>query len=473
LQDGGNAVDAAIAANAVVSVAWPHMCGIGGDLFMLVYWARSEDVFGLNASGRASRHASVERVRALGHQQMPTHGGLAVNVPGAVDGWATALERFGTRGLDELLAPAVRYAEHGFPITALLSQAIQNKLPIFTQYPAALDVYVPAGRPLRPGDRLANPDLARTLRTIGREGRSGFYSGEVASLVSAAIRQAGGLVDEEDMAAQRSDWMAPLRTSYRGLEVCEMPPNTQGVTALQLFNLMEGFDLASAGHNSAQSMHWMVESKRLAFADRDRFVTDPSAMPVAAEQLASKAHAEELHASIGSRTAPRTSAAGLKLGGDTIYLCVVDRHGNAVSLIQSLFDNFGSGVVVPGAGVVLQNRSAAFNLDPVHPNHLAPRKRPLHTLIPALALSRGKPALVFGTRGANGQPQTQAQVLANVVRRRLRAEPAGGGRGPALGPRRASQPPPVQCAGTGVTRARRRARRRGPARPRSRRRGFG
>ncbi len=416
LQDGGNALDAAIAANAAVGVAWPHMCGIGGDLFLMMYWAQSGEVYALNASGRSAANATLERARAIGHSRIPERGGLSVTAPGAVDGWIVAHERFGSLEMERLLAPAIQYAERGFPISAWLSRAIADKLPIFQQYPAALEVFAPGGRVPGPADRLANPALARSLKRIAGRGRSGFYEGATAARVAQAVHDAGGFMDEADLADQHADWVEPLRTNYRGLEVLEMPPNTQGLTALQMFNLMQGFDLASAGHNSAQAIHWMVESKRLAFADRDAYLADPDVVTASVEWLASAEYANQRRAGIDPRRAARSVSAGRsKADGDTIYLCTADRHGNVVSLIQSLFHSFGSGVVAGGTGIVLHNRGASFNLDPTHPNRLAPRKRPFHTLIPALALSTGKPWLAFGTRGADGQPQTQAQVLANIV----------------------------------------------------------
>ncbi len=416
LQEGGNAVEAAIAANAVLGVTWPHMCGVGGDLFLLVYWAATGELLGLNASGHSSRRASVEAARALGHATMPLRGGLSITVPGAVDGWVTALERFGRLELGRLLAPAIRYAAEGFPITANLSQAIADKLPVFQEHPASLAVYAPGGRVPAPGERLANPALATTLSRVAEQGRRGFYEGETAQRIARAVQEAGGLLDEEDLASQHAVWVEPLRTTYRGWELCELPPPTQGVTALEMANLVEGFDLAAAGHNSAQTIHWIVEAKRLAFADRDRYLADPAAMTCSAEWLASKAYAEARRRAIDPwRAAARVEPGRPKPDGDTIYLCTADREGNVVSLIQSLFHSFGSGIVAEGTGVMLQNRGASFRLDPEHPNVFAPRKRPFHTLIPALALQNGKPALVFGTRGADGQPQTQLQVLANVV----------------------------------------------------------
>jgi gamma-glutamyltranspeptidase/glutathione hydrolase len=409
-------LDAAIAANAAVGVVWPHMCGVGGDLFLLVYWARSGELVGLDASGRSPAGASVERARAMGHQEMPLRGGMSITVPGAVDGWITALERFGSRELGHLLGPAIRYAEQGFPISGWLAYAIADRLPVLHECPAALEVYAPGGRLPRPADRLANLDLAHTLRGIAERGRDAFYAGETAARIARAVRESGGVMDEDDLAAQRSDWVKPLCATYRGVQVAELPPSTQGVTALQMFGLVDGFDVASAGHNSVEAIHWGVEAKRVAFADRDRYLADPAAMTVAPQRLLDPAYLRQRRALIDDQRAAAPIPAGTPAAdGDTIYLCAADRDDNVVSLIQSLFHAFGSGVVAARTGVVLHNRGGGFRLDPEHANALGPRKRPLHTLIPAMALRDGAPLLAFGARGANGQPQTQLQVLSNVL----------------------------------------------------------
>lgn len=412
---GGNAVDAAIAANAVLGVVWPHMCGVGGDLFMLIHEPATGRVHGLNASGRApaamTRRAFAER----GLDSIPFRGPLPITVPGAVAGWAEALSRFGRLGLERVLQPAIHYAEAGFPVSERLARAIDELSFDLRADVAAAPIYLPRGRAPAPGDRLVQHHLAGTLRRIAAEGPDVFYRGPIGEAIADAVQRRGGLLAAEDLAAHRVDWVDPIRTTYRGWEVLEMPPNTQGAVVLQMLNLLEQFHLAELGHNSAEAIHLQVEAKRLAFADRAAYLTDPDHMPVPVERLIDKRYAAQRRGLIDREHAMPPPPPGPRPTGDTVYLCAADRDGWAVSLIQSLYLAFGSTVVADGTGIVLQNRGAFFSLDPHHVNRLEPGKRTLHTLIPAMALRHGQPELIFGTRGADGQPQFQVQIFCNVV----------------------------------------------------------
>lgn len=414
LQAGGNAVDAAIAANAVLTVVYPHMCALGGDAFFLIWDPSESCLHALNGSGRAPAAASIEALAAAGHTTMPQRGALAVTVPGTVHAWETVLDRFGTFGLGDLLQPAIAYAERGFPVSPGLSRAIEQAKPLLEQQAAAARQFLPGGRVPAPGDILRQPDLAAALRLIAGRGADAFYAGAIGESIVAALRAHGGLMSMDDLAAHRSDWVEPLRTTYRGVELVELPPNTQGVTALQMANIMEGFDVPALGWGSAALIHRCVEAKKLAFADRDRYVTDPERADVPVNRLISKAYAAELRQRIDPERAwvEGSEAPG---GGDTVYLCTVDRSGMAVSLIQSIFQGFGCGLVAEGTGIVLNNRGASFTLDPAAANRLEPRKRPLHTLIPAMLLRDGRPWVVMGTMGGHGQAQTHLQLLLNLV----------------------------------------------------------
>lgn len=413
LRDGGNAVDAAIAANAVLTVVYPDMCSLGGDLFALVWDPGTDSLAALNASGRSPAAASIAALHEQGLSEMPQRGAWTVTVPGAVEGWAALLGRFGSRPLGALLRAATGYAERGFPVTPNLAGSIARSASLLARQPAAARQFLPGGAPPQVGDILRQPDTAASLRRVAEGGADGFYRGPIARAISETVQAAGGRLTEADLGAVQSDWVAPLGTSYRGVDLIELPPNTQGITALTLANIAEGWDVAALGHNSAAAIHRFVEAKQLAFADRDRYVADPAFVDVPVAALISKSHAAELRGRVDLERA--SSPPDKPGGGDTIYLCVVDRDGRCVSLIQSLFMGFGSGLVAEGTGIVLHNRGSAFRLDPEAANRLEPRKRPLHTLIPAMLLRDGRPWVVFGTMGAHGQAQTHLQLLANLV----------------------------------------------------------
>ncbi len=416
LQQGGNAIDAAVATNAVMGLVAPTSNGIGGDLFALVYDAKTGKLYGLNASGWAPEKLSSEFLKRQGHTGMPYRGVHSVTVPGAVDGWAKLLERFGRLKFAQVLAPAVRYAEEGFPVTELVSELWSGAVPMLSSQENAARTYLIDSRAPRVGEVFGNPDLARSLRQIARGERDAYYKGEIARRIVATLERHGGVMTLEDLANYSSEWVEPISTTYRGWTVYEIPPNGQGIAALIMLNLMEQFPLADYRHNSARALHVMIEAKKLAYADMLRYVADPrfSGVPVAG--LLSKEYAGErvklidearARCDVGTGTPPGS-------GGDTVYLSVADRDGNIVSLIQSNYAGFGSGIVPDGVGFMLQNRGALFTLDPDHPNALAGRKRPLHTIIPAF-MEKGDMRIAFGIMGGWNQSQAHAQFVSNVV----------------------------------------------------------
>ena len=412
LQAGGNAVDAAIAASAALNVVYPILCGTGGDLFMLVWDAKSAGLHALDAAGRAGSRASIEAVRAAGHAAMPQRGAMAVSVPGVVDGWAMASERFGRLGLAAALQPAIGYAEQGVPATPYLAErlAFVARQPWIHQ--SWLDVYAPRGRTPASGEILRVPELGRTLRLVAEQGRDVFYAGEVAAATAAFLEREGGFVTRDDLAAHRGRWVEPLSIEFHGYSIYEMPPPTQGVTALQALKLSEPLPLGPEPLD-ATTVHLLVEAKKLAFADRAAQLADPDCMRVAPAALLDEAYLAQRRRQIDPAQAAVSPAA--VSAGDTIYLCAADGEGNAVSLIQSNYMGVGSGLVVPGYGVELHNRGCFFSLDPTHPNALGPGRQPLHTLIPSMAFKDGRPAVVFGTMGGDGQPQTHLQVYTAML----------------------------------------------------------
>ncbi len=415
LAAGGNAVDAAIATNAVMGLVAPTSNGIGGDLFAIVYEAKTGKLYGLNASGWAPRGLTIEFLKSQGHQDMPQRGIHSVTVPGAVEGWAKLRERFGSKSFAELLAPAIRYAEEGFPVPELVGQLWPRSLRLFRNDPPGLRTFYPGGRAPAIGEIFRNPDLAWSLRQIAAEGRDAFYKGEIARRILAASEKYGGTMAPEDLAEYEAEWVEPISTTYRGWRVYEIPPNGQGIAALVMLNIMENFPLAEYGHNTANALHVMIEAKKLAYADMQRFVADPRFAQVPVDGMLSKEYARQRAALVDPKRANCNVSAGTPPeAGDTIYLSVVDKKGNIVSLIQSNYSGFGAGIVPEGTGFGLQNRGGLFTLDPAHPNALAPRKRPLHTIIPAL-MEKGDTRIAFGIMGGWNQAQAHAQFVANIV----------------------------------------------------------
>ena len=415
LTQGGNAVDAAIAANAATTVVYPSTCSAGGDIFMLIWEAKSQRLHALNGSGRAPSRMTPEYFMSRDMKEIPERGPLSINVPGAVDGWFEALERFGTLSTETVFAPAIAYAEEGMPVSPKLSGWLRRAEPVLKAWESTASVFFPGGRLLQPGTILRQPDLARTYRTLAKEGRDAFYRGPLGRTITEYIQSCGGVLSMEDMQQHRSDWVEPLTTNYRGYDIYEFPPNSQGIAALEMLNILEGYDLRSLGHQTAEYLHLMLEAKKLAFADRDRYVSDPAFVDVPVEHLLSKTYAEEQRARIDSKKATPYFAPGLEKEGDTMYLCVADRDGNLVSLIQSLYQGFGSGVVGGDTGVLLQNRGSYFSLDPRHVNYLQPGKRTMHTLTPAMVLKEGRPYIALGTMGGDAQPQIHVQLLSAIL----------------------------------------------------------
>jgi gamma-glutamyltranspeptidase/glutathione hydrolase len=413
---GGSAVDAAIAANAVMGVVSPMMNGIGGDLFAIVYDAKTGRRAGMNASGWAPRGLTPAHLRARDVQAMPEFGIDTVTVPGAADGWVKLHERFGRRPLAEDLAAAVRIADEGFPVAEWVALYWEGSVRDLQGDPAAVKLYLPGGHAPRAGELFRNPELAASLRRLGAQGHDGYYRGETAQKILATEKRFGGTMTADDLAEYSAEWVEPISTTYRGWTVYEMPPNGQGIAALIMLNILEKFPLADTTHNSAAALHAEIEAKKLAYADMYRYVADPRYAKVPVEGMLSKEYAGARAAQIDAKRANCSVAAGNPpaRGGDTTYLTAVDREGNMVSLIQSNYDHFGSGIVADGAGFALQNRGALFTLDPTSPNVLAGRKRPLHTIIPA-QMEKGTTRISFGIMGGWNQSQAHAQFVVNVV----------------------------------------------------------
>ncbi len=427
LMEGGNAVDAGIAAAAVLNVVEPMMCGIGGDLFALYWEAETETLHALNATGRAGARADAAKLRADGRTRMPGRGPHAVTVPGALDGWDELVTRFGTRPLADLLQPAIRHAEEGFPVSEIISVQWKGAEDHLRRHPAAAEAWLVDGeRAPEHGEVFRAPELGATFRKIAAQGPDVFYRGEIADRIHEFMEAEGGFVTREDLAAHDSAWVEPIATTYRGVEVFQVPPNSQGFVALEMLNILEGYDdLAALGHNSAAYLHRLIEAKKLAFADRDAYLGDPETMRVPVETLISKDYAAERRALLSLERAAREIAPGMTDDGDTIYLTVVDEDRNALSLIYSIFGSFGSGLVVPETGIVLQNRGTGFSLEEGHPNELAPGKLALHTNMPGMAFRDGKPWVTYGVMGGDMQPQGHTQVLLNLVDFGMHIQKAG------------------------------------------------
>jgi len=416
LKRGGNAVDAAIAMAAMLNVTEPMMTGIGGDAFMLVYWSRTKELKGLNASGRAPRALSIDYFAKKNITKMPEFGMESITVPGAFDGWVTLLEKYGTMKLADLMAPAIDCAKNGFPVMEKTAEDWNAELKKLTKSPAAASNYLVDGRAPRAGEMFRQPNLARTLRTLAQGGRDAFYKGEIAKAITDYCEKNGCLISLADLAAQKSEWVEPISTDYRGYTVYEIPPNSQGLTALLTLNILEGFDLKVLSAQPARYYHTLIEATKLAFADRNRYIADPSFSKVPVAELLSKDYAAKRRALINPNRALASPPAGeINAGSDTTYFTIVDKDGNAVSFINSLFDSFGSGIVAGDTGIVLQNRGSAFSLDPAHPNHLEPGKRPFHTIIPAMVFKDNKLFMSFGVMGGGIQPQGHVQVLVNII----------------------------------------------------------
>ena len=458
LKRGGNAVDAAIAANATLGLMEPVSNGIGGDLFAIVYSAKENKLYGINGSGRSPLGLSYEQMKAeldkLHRKTIPPRGMLPISVPGTVDAWSELHKKFGKLKFSDDLAPAVKYAEEGFPVTELIAFYWHFGPEVYKDLPGAfLETYTLDGKGRTPakGDIFKNPALAKTLRLIGEKGRDAFYKGEIADKIDKFMRENGGFLRKADFEKHTSTWVDPVSTNYRGYDVFELPPNGQGIATLQILNILEGFDLKSMGRNSAETLHAMIEAKKIAWADRAKFYADPEFAKIPLAGLLSKEYAGERRKLIDPGHAAKAVEAGVPPAngaesqatreplqdsaatpkrspvddGDTIYMCTADDEGNMVSLIQSNYRGMGSGIVVPGLGFMFQDRGELFSMEPGHANVYAPGKRPFHTIIPGFVMKDGKPWEAFGVMGGGMQPQGHVQVLTNQIDFGLNAQEAG------------------------------------------------
>lgn len=417
LHRGGNAVDAAVCATAVLGVVEPFSTGVGGDCFMLIWQAAESKLYGLNGSGRAPGALSLDLLGERGCSEMPMHGMLPVTVPGAVDAWCAALQRFGSQSIGSVLQPAIDYARNGFAVSEIVAHQWDLIVRFgVLQHADALRTFTIDGRAPRMGEVFRVPALAQTLDAIGRGGSDAFYRGPIAEQIVAFSQANGGVHALADFAEHHSTWVEPIATDYRGFQVYELPPNGQGLTALIALNILENFELARFALGSAQSTHLRIEATKLAFADRNRYIADPEHAEVPTAALLSKQYARERAAMIDPQRALSAVAPGAtKAGTDTVYLTTADAAGNVVSLINSLYFPFGSGLVAAETGIALQNRGYGFSLDPRHPNCVAPRKRPFHTIIPAMLCRDGRPLVSFGVMGGDIQAQGHVQVVSNLV----------------------------------------------------------
>ena len=425
LAQGGNAVDAAVAANAAMGVVAPMANGMGGDLFAIVYEAKSGKLYGLNASGWAPAGLTPEFLRGKGITEMPQSGIHSVTVPGAVDGWDKLLKRFGRKRLPEVLAPAIRYAEEGFPVTEIFASYWADSAAKLRRDTNAARTFLPGGRVPRAGEIFRNPDMAWSLKQVAAHGRKAFYEGAVAQRILARSKELGGTLTAEDLARFSSEWVEPISTTYHGWTVYELPPNGQGIAALMMLNLMENFPLADYGAGSANALHVMIEAKKLAYADMLRYVCDPKFDRVPVAAMLSKDYARKRARLLDLSKANGQVEAGRPPGmrTDTTYLCVVDEEGNMVSYIQSNYNSFGSGVVAGGTGFALQNRGGLFSLEAESPNVLAGHKRPLHTIIPAFC-TKDQVRIAFGIMGGWNQSQAHAQFISDVVDHQMNIQAA-------------------------------------------------
>jgi gamma-glutamyltranspeptidase/glutathione hydrolase len=431
LRAGGSAVDAAIAANACLGLMEPTGNGIGGDLFAIVWDAKEKKLHGYNGSGRSPRSLSLEKLReevkALGKAEIPAHGTLPISVPGCVDGWVQLHQRFGSLALDKVLAPAIRHARDGFPVTELIAHYWKISAQVLSEQPGFLDTFTTDGKAPAVGELWRNPDLANTLAEIAADGRSGFYEGRVAEQMASFIQKHGGYITVEDLAAHKGEWIEPVSTSYRGVDVWQLPPNGQGIAVLELLNIMEGFPVQQWGFGSADLLHHFIEAKKLVFEDRAREYADMDFHDVPLEKLISKKHGDYLRGKIDGAKAMQSVDTGRPQTdrGDTVYLSVADAAGNMVSLIQSNYRGIGSGVCPTGLGFGLQDRGELFCLEDGHANVYAPGKRPFHTIIPGFATRDGEPWLSFGVMGGATQPQAQVWVLMNIIDFGMNLQEAG------------------------------------------------
>lgn len=428
MREGGSAMDAAIAANAALGLMEPTGNGIGGDLFAIVWDPKTGRLHGYDGSGRSPQSLTLEWFEQQGHREIPRAGPLPVSVPGAVDAWFALHERFGKRSMAQNLAPAIRYAREGHPVAQTIAYYWDRSVALHSRWPGFVEQFTIDGRAPREGELWKNPNLAATLEAIANGGRDAFYRGDIARRIAAYIKENGGFLSYEDLAAHQGNWVAPVSTNYRGFDVWELPPSGQGIAALQMLNLLEPYDLKYWGFGSVEHLHLLAETKKLAFADRARWYADPAFQPAPVERLISKQYAAERGKLISMERALREVAPGTPAQldeGDTIYLTTADANGMMVSLIQSNYRGMGSGMTPHGLGFMLQNRGEMFVLQRGHPNAYAPGKRPFHTIIPAFVTKDGKPWLSFGVMGGAMQPQGHVQILVNLIDFGMNLQEAG------------------------------------------------
>ncbi|GAA6184842.1 gamma-glutamyltransferase [Aliiglaciecola sp. NS0011-25] len=424
LKQGGNAIDAAIAANAMLGLVEPTGNGIGGDLFAIVWDAKTQQLYGLNASGRSPKSLTLEYFKEQGMEKIPSHGPLPVSVPGAVDGWFELHGKFGSLPMTSILSPTIEYAKKGFPVSELIAWYMQRSAPILSKYEGFSDTYMPNGSTPKKGEIFVNQNLAATLEKIATGGRDAFYKGDIARTIAAYMKGQGGFLSYEDLASHTSTWVEPVSSNYRGYDVWELPPNSQGIAALQILNMLEQFDIEGMGFGSAEYIHTFVEAKKLAFEDRAKYYADPAFNQIPTDWLISKQYAQQRVKLLNQQKAANRYDAGLN-EGDTIYLTTADKDGNMVSLIQSNYRGMGSGMTPTGLGFILQDRGELFSLQEGHFNVYEPAKRPFHTIIPAFMTKNGKPWLSFGVMGGGTQPQMHAQIIVNLIDFGMNLQEAG------------------------------------------------
>ncbi len=425
LKKGGNAIDAAIAANAVLGLVEPTGAGIGGDLFALIWSADKGKLYGLNASGKSPRSLKLEYFSENGYEFIPAYGPLPVSVPGCVDGWYEMHDMFGRLPMKDILQPAITYAREGFPVSEVIAFYIDRGTQILKEYPNIKEVYMPGGKAPAKGEIFKNPLLANTLDKIVKGGRNEFYRGSIARDIASFMAKQGGFLNYDDLSRHHSEWVEPVSTDYRGYNVWELPPNGQGIAALQILNILEGYDIASMGFGSADYIHLFTEAKKLAFEDRAKYYADPLYSKAPVTQLISKKYAAERRKLINIEKASKIYEPGIIEAGNTVFLTVADKFGNMVSLIQSNYRGMGSGMCPTGLGFVLQDRGEMFSLSPGHSNVYAPGKRPFHTIIPAFITKNNKPWISFGVMGGDMQPQGHAQIVINLIDFKMNLQEAG------------------------------------------------
>ncbi|MGB1349949.1 MAG: gamma-glutamyltransferase [Flavobacteriaceae bacterium] len=425
LKKGGNAIDAAIAANAAVGLMEPTGSGVGGDLFAIIWIEKEKKLYGLNASGRSPKNLDIDYFKQNNFKKIPAYGPLPISVPGCVDGWFEMHEKFGKTSMQKILNPTINYAENGFPVTELVSYYMNISDKFFNHYPNFKETYYVNESTPKKGEIFKNLDLANTLKLIAKKGREEFYEGKIAQIISDFVIEQGGFLSLEDLKEHKSEWIEPVSINYRGYDIWELPPNGQGIAALQILNLLEEFDIKSMGFGSAEYIHHFTEAKKIAFADRAKYYADMDFNQIPVDYLISKKYAKKRRIEINSNRASRKVKAGDIESGDTIYLTTADSEGNMVSLIQSNYRGMGSGMIPPGLGFMLQDRGELFSLEKGHFNIYEPGKRPFHTIIPAFITKDNEPYVSFGLMGGAMQPQGHAQIIINLIDFDMNLQEAG------------------------------------------------